>query len=51
MLPPFAVDHEEWRAGAVDFGVHFEAVDVVVFAGGEVVAVGDLRSSAGREPL
>jgi hypothetical protein len=29
-----AVDHEEGWAGAVDFGVHFEAVDVVVLAGG-----------------
>ena len=37
-----AMDHEERGAGAVDFGVHFEAVDVVVFAGRGVVAVGGL---------
>ena len=36
-----SVDHEQGRPGAVDFGVHLEAVDVVVFAGGGIVAVGD----------
>ena len=34
-----AVDHEQGRTGAVDLGVHFEAVDIVILTGRGVVAI------------
>jgi hypothetical protein len=34
-----AVDHEQGRSGAVDLGVHFEAVDIVILTGRGVVAI------------
>ena len=48
MLPPLPWIMRSGGAGAVDFGVHFEAVDVVELAGGGVVAVGDGRGRSGR---